>query len=414
MLVMNSGRVVEGMISQGAGAYVVDFPQGSMLIPYEQVRFEAANKGDAYRKMRRTMPDLTASNHINLARWCIDNHQYQSARTELLDALAMEPQRRDARDMLARLERMLIQDDAPRLAQPVSVLDQDKFSQQEVQALAGLSREAADRFVLRIHPLLTNKCGNTHCHGPHGKSDFQLRPRTGSSRTIAEQNLAQIFKYIDVDRPDASPLLKKPLGNHGRAGRAIFFGRSGQKQIEDIRAWVQTVTAERRAKAPQVARTDGRPSGEYRPGENPRQLRTDSSIATADRQQSGNLRAWSNNLKNSGSPSQGRGRALIEEVLSEQADPFNPQAFNTGVDLADPAEIQTQTGTRQPNAVGQPARTERSSLGGPTRPASRRGGFPRGGASPQEPKRPAAKVNPTAGTPRPIPSSYPYPTFPRN
>ncbi len=250
LLVLKAGRIVEGQITEVAGGYRVVIPNGSMLVPFEHVKFQAEDLQDAYRKYRQTMPIPTASNHIALARWCLSQKLHDAARTELRAALALEPGRDEARKMLLRLETLL---DAPavrRTAGRSPVVPQrptaDAFTPPEAQSLAGLPREAAQDFVARIQPLLMNSCGSARCHGDSGSSRFRLVFTRGgyrSHRILAERNLAAVMEMIDAGNPQESPLLVKPRGNHGVGGRAIFHGPSGQKQYRSLEEWVIAVTS---------------------------------------------------------------------------------------------------------------------------------------------------------------------------
>jgi hypothetical protein len=57
----------------------------------------------------------------------------------------------------------------------------------------------------------------------------------------SERNLAVTLRFIDPRSPERSPLLTVPQGNHGRAGRTIFSGPSGDEQLETLRTWVRQV-----------------------------------------------------------------------------------------------------------------------------------------------------------------------------
>lgn len=320
MIVLQSGRVVQGIVTEAAGGYMVEFPTGSMFLPFDQVRFEAENLGDAYRKLRKSMPDLTAGNHIALARWCMSQHQYYSARTELKDALALEPNRREARELLVRLDRLTSgTTNSPELPR-TRKRDEDGFAGLEAKALAGLSRATAKRYVTRIQPLLLNKCGNSGCHSAKHPTQFRLQRVPGHSRQISEQNLAMIVKYIDVDQPDKSPLLTEARGNHGERGRSLFFGRSGSSQLSDLHNWVRAYAAEERSNAgpstTSFAASDAPPS------------KLGAAASIPDRNQAPPRAHTQPGARPLDSP-QARGAALVERVLEEEArDAFDPDDFN--------------------------------------------------------------------------------------
>ena len=155
LLVLNSGRVVEGRISQSAGGYVVEKPNGSMVVPFDQVAFPAHDLRDACARMReRQSRGATAQTHLETARWCVTHQLYDEAREELRSALTLDEQNREARSMLTRLDEVLRPPGAARPAEPVRTLD--GFAPPEARSLAGLSSETARIFVNRIQPMLLN------------------------------------------------------------------------------------------------------------------------------------------------------------------------------------------------------------------------------------------------------------------
>ncbi|HBL44823.1 MAG TPA: hypothetical protein DDZ90_15685 [Planctomycetaceae bacterium] len=50
LLLMKSGRMVSGEISESAGGYLVKNPTGSMVVPFESVLFEAKDLHEIYLK----------------------------------------------------------------------------------------------------------------------------------------------------------------------------------------------------------------------------------------------------------------------------------------------------------------------------------------------------------------------------
>lgn len=263
LLVLNNGRIVKGVVKKSAGGYLLEKPNGSLLVPFEQVKFEATDLSHAYRKLRASLPERSATNHIALARWCLLQQLHEEARMELRDALVLEPSRNDARSMLRRLEEILNPDDPLHLSLPASTpLTSDGFALPEVHSLSGLSHASARAFVSQVQPTLMNKCGNASCHGPEVDNDFRLTPvRIGqTSRVVTERNLAVILNYIDVDAPRNSRLLTEPVGNHGSTGRAIFHGLGAAEQRNSLRDWVFAVAAElaaqerQKQEAPTIAR----------------------------------------------------------------------------------------------------------------------------------------------------------------
>lgn len=328
VLVMRTGRLVEGRISQSAGGYMVDLPNGRMLIPFTQVQLQADDRRDAYRKLRATIPAPTAENHVALARWCLTYQLYSETRAELREALRLDPQSQEARKTLARLNEILDPQQPEDEERPEPSRTLDGFEPPEVRSLAGLPRELAGDYMLKVQPILMNGCATARCHGPSSSNGLRLERvhfGRGSRRALSEQNLATVLRYVDPQDADRSPLLLVPRGNHGRAGRPIFRGPGGARQLESLQRWVRQVAVSNAAApddrppapAADAARLDGGPTPRRsargtkpgaRPGPAPGYQLTPAMRAVRDRLER---------------------RDILTEILrDERKDEFDPEAFN--------------------------------------------------------------------------------------
>ena len=242
MLVLVDGQVITGQVTPRPDGYDVQVAGGRIYIDSDRVRFEATNLPDAYDRMRDSMPDLTPTNHMELARWCLENKLYTQTRREILDALHLDPNREDAKRMLRALEHVGERSD---FQKPGSGLTEypslAKISRPAIESrsLAGLSRSVAHSFVRDVQPLMMNKCANSGCHGIGTKSQFQLTStHRGSTPAVAERNLAAVLKQIDFSEPSASPLLSIGGQAHGNMAASAFPGRSGATQMQMLQDWV--------------------------------------------------------------------------------------------------------------------------------------------------------------------------------
>ena len=247
IIVLLNGRVVSGSVEDVPGGYVVDSSVGSMVIPYSQVRLTAKDLPDAYRKLKAGMMEPTAGQHVAIGQWCYENRLYTSAREQAKAALLLEPERKEARSLLRDIEKVSSGHGLAATVSPRPSKTRDGFSSSPPQALGGLSPATTRDFVRKIQPLLMNKCGNARCHGVAGTSDFRLTPvRVGSSgfRSLTDQNISSVLRIIDAERPDASPLLVVPQGNHGGKGR-IWIGPRAEDQQSELREWTERAALER-------------------------------------------------------------------------------------------------------------------------------------------------------------------------
>ena len=140
VLLLRSNRLVEGRISQNSGGYVVDKQFGTLVIPFDQVRLTALNRGEAFRKLKATLPKKNADINVSLAQWCMTYGLYSECRAELRDALALQPDRDDARKMLKRVEEIINPSKPVHLSHVVSPSrNPEGFLARGTRSLAGLS-----------------------------------------------------------------------------------------------------------------------------------------------------------------------------------------------------------------------------------------------------------------------------------
>lgn len=246
LLVLNNGQVVDGHLSPRTDGYDVVLPAGRMYVSNNNIRFIATSMQDAYDKMSASLPQKTPSVHVQMARWCLRNQLQKQARRELLDALHLDPDYTTARTMLeslARRKKKIEQSEAQRATKPASATVQSA-DVVDRRSLGGLPAEAARTFAVSIQTLISNRCGNTRCHGGD-RNEFQFtHTGRGSTVVIAEQNLAAVLKQIDVKEPAESPLLKYAESMHGGARSPLFNGRTGRSQLQLLKDWVKEISIE--------------------------------------------------------------------------------------------------------------------------------------------------------------------------
>ncbi len=248
LLLLHNGKVIKGVIRQSATGYMVNVTGGQMVLPFDQVRLEAADLEDAYRQLRDTLPDHTAAAHIELARWCVTNGLPDYARKQLREALRREPDSTVAKNMLQRInDQLLATKDVPAVAQrngQFSMLGDAKPGIAP-EALGGLPREAAADFVSKVQPLLVNRCATAGCHGPGSGNSFELlRAKLGKAppKIYSERNLATVLERLDLERPLSSPLLVKLRGETKSIGARQSHGGLSQEQQQMLRTWIESIS----------------------------------------------------------------------------------------------------------------------------------------------------------------------------
>jgi len=233
---LTSGRIVSGKLKQVSTGYLVSSRSGYVAVARGDVRFAANDLGELYLLQKREMKDPSIAEQMKLAEWCFAQKLNAYAAKELIAILGRDPQNETARRLLARLD-----DDQQRGSTTVPNRDSSgkKLADDEARSLAGLKGTTAEKFAGSVQPLLHNKCGNARCHGPNAEHEFRLTrgtPGAGHHRIYSERNLAAVLKYVDLDRPLESRVLK--VGQSAHAGQTMFSGHSGAEQKKLLTEWV--------------------------------------------------------------------------------------------------------------------------------------------------------------------------------
>ena len=263
VLLLQNGKIVKGAVRQTTAGYVVNVPGGQLVLPFDQVRFNADDLEDAYRLQRSSLPERPVSAHIDLARWCHTNGMPDQACKELREVLRIEPESSLARTMLQRInDQLLATKDLPAVAArnngQYSMLGDPKLGV-PAETLGGLPREAALDFVSKVQPLLVNRCATSGCHGIGSGNLFELqRTKLGKSppKAHSERNLAAVLEQIDREQPLSSPLLVKLRGESKPNGVRQSHGGLSREQMQTLRNWIEAISEKPEPVAPVKSESD--------------------------------------------------------------------------------------------------------------------------------------------------------------
>lgn len=256
VLVMRTGTIVTGKIVRTGNLYEVQGTSGNWAVPEDLVKLRCASIAEAYQKLHESAKKQNDANaHLMLAKWCLTNDLNREARQELLDALALEPDREDAKRLLRNVDETIEGKKEPgptaRREEPSRTSRAAPSSAADAVSLGGLSRDNALQFSRRIQPLLVNNCTAAGCHGRDSDTGFRLQkvmPGKDANRHATERNLAKVLEFIDLKKPKASPVLTVPQGQHGRRGRPVFVGQRGDEQFAELQKWITSVAGEEAAR----------------------------------------------------------------------------------------------------------------------------------------------------------------------
>ena len=105
VLLLRTGRVVQGRLRQISTGWLVSAKHGHVVIPFDQVRLDADDIEEVYLSLRlQLLRNPTVGSHLNLADWCLSQKLLRKASLEVRSAIERDPANETARLMLKRLE----------------------------------------------------------------------------------------------------------------------------------------------------------------------------------------------------------------------------------------------------------------------------------------------------------------------
>lgn len=333
VLVLKTGRVIRGSIHADSRGYFVESRRSTLYFPFSHVKFVAADLHEAYSKLCDSVGGSSEHRDLILARWCLENDLRTEAAEHFQNVLTYEPNNREARQALARLDETRAEEPAASGKSPGS-----SANSQFPESLSRLSGSAVREFVIGVQPILLARCGNVKCHGtadPNGTSPttFHLehvRISQSGNRAATARNLEAVLKLLDGQFPSQSPFFQKGLQPHGgMVLRSPLDGPAGRAQEMRLRRWVDSIAPERNRLAREQASRDF--IGRFSRSQNPPTLRDPNVVpagATIGNAATGDLRNERLSLpSDTASGFRTPGDSL--KRMGPQTDPFDPAQFNS-------------------------------------------------------------------------------------
>jgi hypothetical protein len=241
LLLLANGQILSGKITQAGDHYFVALPEGEIRLKSSEVELFCRDLEEGYRRKRAVLSGTEAQDHLNLAEWCIRHGLIGYAAKELSDALAVDP----FHPKIPLLERRLQLAMKPQEKGGATAAagGQGPSNDDLDRLVRGMPTGTVDMFTHTIQPLLLNNCTAAGCHGPGTANAFSLQRiplgRT-PNRRLTQRNLYSTLQQINSSDPVSSPLLVKPIVEHGPAKTAIFNSHEAG-QYRQLAAWVHRV-----------------------------------------------------------------------------------------------------------------------------------------------------------------------------
>ena len=334
VLVLKSGRVLQGTIRSDSRGYFVDAPRSNLYFPFPYVQFIAANLQEAHAKMCDSVGGSSVHREALLGRWCLENDLRPEAADHFKKVLAIEPGNREARHALAQIERSQSDESAD---EPSVKSRSSQGDSQLTESLSRLSGSAVREFVIGIQPILLSRCGGVKCHsggtsptlGPGSFHLEHVRLSQGSNRAATARNLDAVLNLIDSQFPSQSVLFQKGLQPHGGlVMRAPLDGAAGRAQEMRLRRWIDAISPERnRLRREQASQAFVK---RFAQSKKPPTLRDPNVVRASANEDGENDAEPANSLAPpSGAPQAFNSPVSAAKQFGPLTDPFDPARFNS-------------------------------------------------------------------------------------
>jgi hypothetical protein len=231
VLVLDNDRIVEGDIERVGDQYRVRRAVGETWVPGTKVLRLCADMADAYRFLAHRANLDDPDERLRLARWCHTHGLAGQALENVRAAVELRPGHAPSRRLLEALERAAVTPAAPAPAGPPQPA--------EPAAVPELNNESLGQFATKVQPILMNACSRCHSNGKGGS--FKLTAAANSltrGGKSLRQNLVAVLAQVNLEHPQASPLLTKAVTAHGELAQAPLQGRA-LAAYRTLEEWVE-------------------------------------------------------------------------------------------------------------------------------------------------------------------------------
>ena len=234
VVVLRNGQVISGQISRVGDFYYLTVPEGEIRLKAAEVEVACRDLEEGFQRKRTALID-NATEHLRLAQWCQKQGLLAHADEEIAEAKRLDPKHAMI-PMLEQRQRLALE--PPPTMDTATVVDRGVAQEELDRMVRQLPPGAAETFTQTIQPMLVNNCLTAGCHSPQAETKFHLlRTPYGqpAGRRLTQRNLYEALKWLDAERPEASPLIKAATTAHGGMKTPAFSEHqvSQQQRLTD-------------------------------------------------------------------------------------------------------------------------------------------------------------------------------------
>ncbi|HXG10937.1 MAG TPA: hypothetical protein VNK04_14350 [Gemmataceae bacterium] len=252
VLLLQNERTLEGDIEKVGDQYRVRRTVGETWVPADKVACLCRSYEEAYAFLRDRANLRDPDERLRLARWCYLHDLREQALAEVAAAARLRPDHEATQRLLAGLQRSAAlggrggaQRHSDTSGRGFPALNPSHPEPPEPLPLppVDVTQEVLGQFVSRVQPILLNACASCHASG-RGGSFKLVRPLDSEvvgPKTL-QQNLASVLAQVNLEQPQASPLLSRAVSIHGEMKEPPLRGRQ-MAAYRALEEWVRLTAA---------------------------------------------------------------------------------------------------------------------------------------------------------------------------
>jgi hypothetical protein len=243
VLLLRSGRTIEGFVAHTETHYVLRRSLGSIEVPRGDVEYVGANLEDVYQYKLARIDRQDPDEHVRLAQWCLSVELHARAIEELECAVRLAPKSPRVQGMLDSAQRTArAVQKAPRAAAtPRNATHELPIAPKQAIAPQVLNTALLSSFSVQVQPMLTRSCATAGCHDSSHSGPLTLQRSPRPVAKLTQQNLRSVLAQLDPDVPENSPLLDYSVRPHGNASSSPGSKVVNEPAYSTLLEWVRAV-----------------------------------------------------------------------------------------------------------------------------------------------------------------------------
>ena len=208
IILLKNRQVLRGEIALYGDRYLITQPHSEIRLQRDQVEHICHDLQEAYRYLQHQIRFGEASDHLQLAQWCVDENLFREARLQLEEGMFKRPDHPRINLIRRQLELANAASTSGTTEKTLNAAQSDSAELEEL--FNQMPSQVVETFTRVIQPILLNSCSARGCHGLGGDNQFLLHRSTRGrqpSQRVTLRNLQSVMRWIDQENVNNSPLL---------------------------------------------------------------------------------------------------------------------------------------------------------------------------------------------------------------